>query len=108
MSEPRGWPEYISKLRTTARAFNRTKSRQEFWREAQNMLGSARRFVETTRQLDAAFDMVARKCADMVSAPEDNETKEATLRTIDELERCLKDAKPSEEAKALGLGASSD
>jgi hypothetical protein len=72
------------------------------------MLGSARQFVETTRQLDAAFDMVGRKCADMVSAPDDNQTKEATLQAIDELERCLKDAKPSEEARALGLGGSSE
>jgi hypothetical protein len=108
MSEPTGWPEHISMLRTTVRAFDRTKSRQGFWREAQNMLGSARQFVEPTRQLDAAFDMVARKCADMVSAPADNQIKEGTLVAIDELERCLNDAKPSGEAKALGLGGSSD
>ena len=38
----------------------------------------------------------------------DNQIKEGTLLAIDELERCLKDAKPSEEAKALGLGGSSD
>jgi hypothetical protein len=95
-------------VRTAVRAFDRTKSRQGFWRQAQNMLGSAKQFVEMTRQLDAALDMVARKCADMVSAPHDNHTKEATLLAIDELERWLKDAKPSEQAKALGLCGSSD
>jgi hypothetical protein len=115
MMIPKAWADCTGMLRTEVQSAG-LANWKTLYLNADSLIETARSYVQPTTLIDAAFESARRRCKEFAeeiderglcysqSDPASRHTRELALIAIDELEKRLQDARPSDKAIYLGLG----
>jgi hypothetical protein len=109
------WTEWTGALRSEVERAG-LANWQSLHKNAESFIGNARYYVRTTPEIDRAFDDARDRCREFAEEisdrgllykqtdPASKQAREMALRAIDDLEKRLEDARPSDSAINMGLG----